>query len=591
MKKLKRISYIAISTLMLFFSTILIAYANNIDEKYNNLEQYKSYMVDGNVLLPNMSIMFNVIVNWLFGIAKFFASITDFFLKYLYDNKALDSIVDVLSDMSSRIYENIFGQVGALLFVIAVLFIGVRYLTRNGRGIREAINLFIVIGIGVLWITNSGTIIRTANGLSSELQGIIASSGNKITETAGISDSNSGVDLMREKAFEKMVEQPFLILNFNTIDKKDVKKESLDVMLSSNISTKDKQKELKKLELDDKDYDVENGNQNYYISDESVSEKMLTAFFSIIMNLLYMIPFSIIAFFSFIIQVQILFYILVIPFAIMLSMIPGMSSNYVIMFKKLLGMYLLKAMLGLIVLFIDIVMALVSKIMESTTSPALTTYSVSTIMFLVAILSLYKKRTEIASTFANNQYTKDLSAGVKGLDTFRSGISNIKQGVNDYIKDRQKRKDDEQQLINKANNGTYEEQEITQRINDKGKIIERTSQTEEIQDYQDINLENNDNVNDYVRQNQSDYIENEDTNLESRNNYKANDNNYVRKNQKTSYDEYLEESKANYNDHKNDLPYKNNIDYNSRTPQNNFNNEIKDNTNPYKIRNTQYRNT
>ncbi|MBF0713336.1 hypothetical protein HZY83_01350, partial [Gemella sp. GH3] len=42
---------------------------------------------------------------------------------------------------------------------------------------------------------------------------------------------------------------------------------------------------------------------------------------------------------------------------------------------------------------------------------------------------------------------------------------------------------------------------------------------------------------------------------------------------------------------KNDLPYKNNIDYNSRTPQNNFNNEIKDNTNPYKIRNTQYRNT
>ncbi|MBF0713659.1 hypothetical protein HZY83_03055, partial [Gemella sp. GH3] len=589
MKKLKKVIYIAISTLMLFFSTILIAYANNIDEKYRNIEQYQSYIHEESSVFKIATLQ-NTISNWFFSIAKWFASITDFFLKYLYDNKALDSIVDVLSDMSSRIYENIFGQVGALLFVIAVLFIGIRYLTKNGRGIREAINLFIVIGIGVLWITNSGTIIRTANGLSSELQGIIASSGNNITETVGISDNNSGVDLMREKTFEKMVEQPFLILNWDKLTIEEVGQDKVNGLLE--FKTDDElETYLEDVELSGKSKFEDRNTQNYYISSNSGSHKIKVAIVSIGMNLLYMIPFSIIAFFSFIIQVQILFYILVIPFGIMLSMIPGMSSNYVIMFKKLLGMYLLKAMLGLIVLFIDIVMALVSKIMESTTSSALTTYSVSTIMFLVAILSLYKKRTEIASTFANNQYTRDLSTSFKGLDTFRNGISNTKQGVNDYIKDRQKRKDDEQQLINKVNNGTYEEQEITQRIDDKGKIIERTSQIEEIQDYQDTNIENNDNVNDYVRQNQNDYTKNEDTNLESRNNYKANDNNYVRTNQKTSYDEYLEESKANYNDYKNDLPYKNNIDYNSRTPQNNFNNEIKDNTNPYKIRNTQYRNT
>lgn len=540
--RLKQIIYIILSTLILFFSTILIAYASNIDNKYKNIDSYKSYMLEIDTIA--ISDIYNTLANFFFGIAKFFANITDYFLKYLYDNKALDSIADVLSDLSIRIYSNLFSKLGALLFLLAVLYIGIRYLMRNGKGIRESLNLFIVIGIGILWITNAGVIIKNSNILSSELQGIIANSGNKITDITGISNENNGIELMREKAFEKMVYEPFIIMNFNSLDLENIKninnglssKERVENLLKEehNKSEKTIDTYLEKNEMNNNDDFEDSSKQNYYISDEAGSHKILVSIVAIIMNMLYMIPFSMISFFSFIIQVQILFYILIIPFGLMLSIIPSFSHNYIGMFKKLIGLYLLKAMLGLLVLFIDILMALVAKIMQNTVSSALTTYSVSTIMFLVAIFSLYKKRTDIISTLSNNKYTGELYTGFNTFDKIGEKGKDLKLNYDNYKTQKQNEKDKAQEIINKINQGTYEDEEITHTINNQSKIIERTSQLEE------ENISNN-YINDEDISNED--IENQNYNMEENNvtndklNYSGKNNNILLKQE--NYNNFL----------------------------------------------------
>ena len=108
MTKKRKIIYIMISLLLFVFSTISVVYASSIDDKYNSLEQYKSYMHDSNWTWANTSVMMNYLANFFFSIAKVVASITDFFLKMLYDSDALNSIVIIFNrwnNCRSKIYD------------------------------------------------------------------------------------------------------------------------------------------------------------------------------------------------------------------------------------------------------------------------------------------------------------------------------------------------------------------------------------------------------------------------------------------------------------------------------------------------------
>ena len=56
MTKKRKIVYVMIGLLLLVFSTISIVYASSIDDKYNNLEQYQSYIYDEAKLLKTASL-------------------------------------------------------------------------------------------------------------------------------------------------------------------------------------------------------------------------------------------------------------------------------------------------------------------------------------------------------------------------------------------------------------------------------------------------------------------------------------------------------------------------------------------------------
>lgn len=572
MTKKRKIIYIMISLLLFIFSTISIAYASSIDDKYNNLEQYQSYIYDEAKLLKTASLS-NMIANFLFGIAKVIASITDFFLKMLYDSDALNSIVNLLGDTSSTIYNNIFGRYGVLLFLIGGTVAGIRYMMSAHRGVKDMLQLVLLIGICTLWVTNASPIISSANEFSNDVQSTIATSGDKLL---GSDEKLDSKDILREKFFKQAVEQPFLLLNFNELDKEKVNSNSnfksesgnrVDDLLKFRVSD-DQDKYIKEYELNDKDYKGES-NQNYWISTYSGTHKLTVSFLSVIMNFILMLPFNVIAFFNFIIQIQIVFYILIVPFTLLASYLPFMRMSYVSVFKNLFGLYVIKAMLGLVILLVSLVMNLTRKIMESSNASPVTIYTTSTILLVVSLVAMWKNRKQILATLSAGGVGNIGMSTLNGMmkkprfngSIFNSGSSGENQDMNKQGNSYQENKAPEENLDSPQvrERYNYEEvertpqevertpQEVTsnnqnnvsgnslnnqvvldeeQRIMNKEVINDsvRTPQTEYNQSLSNMTRGNNYNYDNY-RTSQSDYLSSSSNNLErSESNFMRNDN-------------------------------------------------------------------
>ena len=572
MTKKRKIIYIMISLLLFIFSTISIAYASSIDDKYNNLEQYQSYIYDEAKLLKTASLS-NMIANFLFGIAKVIASITDFFLKMLYDSDALNSIVNLLGDTSSTIYNNIFGRYGVLLFLIGGTVAGIRYMMSAHRGVKDMLQLVLLIGICTLWVTNASPIISSANEFSNDVQSTIATSGDKLL---GSDEKLDSKDILREKFFKQAVEQPFLLLNFNELDKEKVNSNSnfksesgnrVDDLLKFRVSD-DQDKYIKEYELNDKDYKGES-NQNYWISTYSGTHKLTVSFLSVIMNFILMLPFNVIAFFNFIIQIQIVFYILIVPFTLLASYLPFMRMSYVSVFKNLFGLYVIKAMLGLVILLVSLVMNLTRKIMESSNASPVTIYTTSTILLVVSLVAMWKNRKQILATLSAGGVGNIGMSTLNGMmkkprfngSIFSTGSSGENQDMRKQENSYQENKAPEENLDSPQvrERYNYEEvertpqevertlQEVTsnnqnnvsgdslnnqvvldeeQRIMNKEVINDsvRTPQTEYNQSLSNMTRGNNYNYDNY-RTSQSDYLSNSSNNLErSESNFMRNDN-------------------------------------------------------------------
>ena len=572
MTKKRKIIYIMISLLLFIFSTISIAYASSIDDKYNNLEQYQSYIYDEAKLLKTASLS-NMIANFLFGISKVIASITDFFLKMLYDSDALNSIVNLLGDTSSTIYNNIFGRYGVLLFLIGGTIAGVRYMMSAHRGVKDMLQLVLLIGICTLWVTNASPIISSANEFSNDVQSTIATSGDKLL---GSDEKLDSKDVLREKFFTQAVEQPFLLLNFNELDKEKVNSNSnfksesgnrVDDLLKFRVSD-DQDKHIKEYELNDKDYKGES-NQNYWVSTYSGTHKLTVSFLSVIMNSILMLPFNVIAFFNFIIQIQIVFYILIVPFTLLASYLPFMRMSYVSVFKNLFGLYVIKAMLGLVILLVSLVMNLTRKIMESSNASPVTIYTTSTILLVVSLVAMWKNRKQILATLSAGGVGNIGMSTLNGMmkkPRFNGSIFNtrssgenqdMRKQENSYQENKAPEENLDSPQVRERYN--YEEvertpqevertlQEVTsnnqnnvsgdslnnqvvldeeQRIMNKEVINDsvRTPQTEYNQSLSNMTRGNNYNYDNY-RTSQSDYLSNSSNNLErSESNFMRNDN-------------------------------------------------------------------
>ena len=296
--------------------------------------------------------------------------------------------------------------------------------------------------------------------------------------------------------------------------------------------------------MNDKDYKGES-NQNYWVSTYSGTHKLTVSFLSVIMNSILMLPFNVIAFFNFIIQIQIVFYILIVPFTLLASYLPFMRMSYVSVFKNLFGLYVIKAMLGLVILLVSLVMNLTRKIMESSNASPVTIYTTSTILLVVSLVAMWKNRKQILATLSAGGVGNIGMSTLNGMmkkprfngSIFNSGSSGENQDMNKQGNSYQENKAPEENLdlpqVRERYN--YEEvertpQEVTS--NNQNNVNGNSLNNQPVLD-EEQRIMNKEVINDSVRTPQTEY--NQSLNM-------TRGNKYDYDNYRTSQSDYLSNS-------------------------------------------------
>jgi hypothetical protein BATR1942_00095 len=191
-----------------------------------------------------------------------------------------------------------------------------------------------------------------------------------------------------------------------------------------------------------------------------------------------MLPFNVIAFFNFIIQIQIVFYVLIVPFTLLASYLPFMRMSYISVFKNLFGLYAIKAMLGLVILFVSLVMNLTRKIMESSQATPVTIYTTSTILLVVSLFAMWKNRKQILSVLSAG------GVGNIGISTFNGMMKKPRfstaQGSGSSTNNQEMNKQENLYQDKKAPEETLDSPQVRERYN--YDEVERTPQ--QIEDQQ-----------------------------------------------------------------------------------------------------------
>ncbi|MBM5596653.1 hypothetical protein D8X91_05690 [Listeria seeligeri] len=312
----------------------------------------------------------NAISNFFFAITKLIGDVIDTGIGYLYSLDAIKLLSEKIGGISELLWDNLYASFGILFFLIAVLQIFFTVVVKkNGVAAgKKAFMLFLVIGISMIWFSNSSWYLNSINKLSSETQGVImkagtafsADSGQKITKGQELDGS---LAVMRNAYFSIVVEKPYLLMNYGTPDKTQILKDDsnrIDRMLSYKM-TQDGVKEKEKA-VQSEINDLGNNAMNA----SNVSNKMGVSFLSMIFAILLGIPLLLIAFLNLLLQVLALGIALLLPISFIVSFIPSFANSGWKTFGKLVGVFLLKALVGMVILFVFLIITIMDTIIPTT---------------------------------------------------------------------------------------------------------------------------------------------------------------------------------------------------------------------------------
>lgn len=340
----------------------------------------------------------NSIANFFFSITKLIGEVIDTGIGYLYSLDAIKLLSDKVGGISELLWDNLYASFGILFFLVAVLQIFFTVVVKkNGVAAgKKAFILFLVIGVSFVWFSNSSWYLKSINKLSSETQGVImkagtsfsAGSGQKITQGEELDGS---LAVMRNAYFSIVVEKPYLLMNYGTPEKAVILKndsERIDRMLAfkSSASGEKAKEELIESEINELD--------NTAMSAGNVSNKMGVSFLSMIFAILLGIPLLLIAFLNFLLQVLALGVALILPISFIVSFIPSFSNSGWKTFGKLVGIFLLKSLAAMVILFVFLIITIVDTII-----PAINTgmYFLNGIAIAVCIILLIIFRDKMIS--------------------------------------------------------------------------------------------------------------------------------------------------------------------------------------------------
>ncbi|SPP27239.1 CD3337/EF1877 family mobilome membrane protein [Brochothrix thermosphacta] len=377
----------------------------------------------------------NGLDNFFFSLTKLTAELIDAGIERLYSLDVIKMLSGQVGKIGDVLWDNIWQSMGILFFLIAVMQIFFVFVfKRNGQdALKRALNLFLVLGISVLWFSQSSFYMNALNGLSSETQGVVMKAGTEFTKDY-VTDRNETItpgqeldgslSIMRNAYFNLIVQKPYLLMNYGTPKKSAIKDydKRVDKLLSYKQTEKGSEAREEAIEEDVKEYD------NLSLSPASLWSNLGIAFISFLFSLLLGIPLLLVAFFNVIISIFVLFIWVAFPLTLALSIIPAFGNMWLTTLMQAIGALLMKAILGLFILFLFLIITISEKVIPIT---SVGMYFLNTVFVAACIILMIMKRNEFVKLFsAGKVQSLDQKMPERSLQKMKHMLGNKKETAN-----------------------------------------------------------------------------------------------------------------------------------------------------------------
>ncbi|MDP4527064.1 CD3337/EF1877 family mobilome membrane protein [Bacillus halotolerans] len=320
------------------------------------------------------------LTNVTFSFAGNIVRVVDAGMDILYNLQPIDEFANSITNVSKTVYKTLKKNFGEALFIFTCAYVVYLFCVRGSvkEAMRRSILFICVMVIGGLWMSNAGYYMKALNALSVEAQGKLLTAGNGLVgivqDEGNFADSSAikkgkemegTVAVMRNLYFDIALMKPFLIVNFDETSEKKINEKDTDKGGLNRIDKLLSYKLSKDGEKDKKDYIKETEIEEYKnesMTSGNVFNQLGESFIAVVASIVIGIPFLALAFFNFLLQIIALVIVFFVPFAFILAYVPQLAYSGFVTLGRLGSVYLLKAMLGVIVLFVYVTCFIVDKL-------------------------------------------------------------------------------------------------------------------------------------------------------------------------------------------------------------------------------------
>lgn len=381
----------------------------------------------------------------LFEATKFLWQLFDYTVKELYTMNILDRLNTIISRLTGNMWNSFKANYVGIILTFSILYIAKTFFIEGAKtAFIQFGKIFIVLLISGIWFPRSSEYLLTMNDYSFALQAEVISIAGQTdaTSSLGANKGNDGsldtassneqaTNIIRNELFKQVVYQPFLLLNYGTVDKnkindyyKDIKNKDIpkgndgEYLLSKEFNAlEDKEKMSVLDELADK---------NHYLTGDAAAYKVIISIISLVGVFLYGLPITAIAGLNMILQLMAIVYSYILPIVALISLFPKYSNGLVNSILNIAKIFLGKGFLGLLVLIFSLVNLTIDLLIPPSSS---VTAIVNTLVKGAIYYLSWKYRDKIIETVVNsitqhkatNNMNFDMKQFNQSMDEFATG--------------------------------------------------------------------------------------------------------------------------------------------------------------------------
>lgn len=274
----------------------------------------------------------------------------------------------------------LFGQfIGLITVFVLFSVIYTAFLKRQPvEALKGLLTPIICMTLAMLLISNMGTYLKGVNNITTSAMNEI------VTFGAGVKGDND-IETTEDVLHKAMVYSPYVNIMFGTDDDSVVSQDRVKALM-----TEKKDKERKKLLKEE----YKNGNTS--VHPDNVSVQILYGFISVVCGSILGVAVLIISMFFLILQIILILWAFVAPFALMWACLPGQFLVAQRFIQKLLTPFVYKLGLSLLIMVLGVIIGLISQI---EVMDGIVGYGLQMVLIFAVFITLFLIRNKVMSIF------------------------------------------------------------------------------------------------------------------------------------------------------------------------------------------------